>query len=188
VGVGPGSTNLLQSEWDRLISQDHDWSDDMLKDAEIASYNLSVQGGDEKLTYFMSLANDSNTGIIEGLESAFKRTSSRLNVTYEANDWLNLSTNVSFSTTNDQDPRDRNNVQNPVNGRFTANPYEPVYLTDDNGDRIPNARGLDTYNPTHSGLNSLAQIRANQDDDTDNRFFGTFKADIKLSDNFSYQF
>jgi TonB-linked SusC/RagA family outer membrane protein len=188
VGVGPGSTTLLQSEWDRLISQDHDWSNDMLKDAEITSVNVSVTGGDEKLTYFMSLGNDSNSGIIELIESAFTRTSTRLNVGYDANSWLKLNTNLAFSTSNDQDPRDRNNVQNPINGRFTANPYEPVYLTDANGDRIPNIRGLDTFNPTHSGLNSLAQVRANQDDDTDNRFFGTLNADIKLSDAFSYQF
>ena len=188
VGVGPGSTNLLQSEWDRLISQDHDWSNDMLKDAEITSVNVSVTGGDEKLTYFMSLGNDSNSGIVELIENAFTRTSTRLNVGYDASSWLKLNTNLAFSTSNDQDPRDRNNVQNPINGRFTANPYEPVYLTDDNGERIPNRRGLDTFNPTHSGLNSLAQVRANQDDDTDNRFFGTLNADIKLSDAFSYQF
>ena len=188
VGVGPGSTNLLQSEWDRLISQDHDWSNDMLKDAEITSVNVSVTGGDEKLTYFMSLGNDSNSGIIELIENAFTRTSTRLNVGYDANSWLKLNTNLAFSTSNDQDSRDRNNVQNPINGRFTANPYEPVYRTDENGDRIPNLRGLDTFNPTHSGLNSLAQVRANQDDDTDNRFFGTLNADIKLSDAFSYQF
>jgi TonB-linked SusC/RagA family outer membrane protein len=188
VGVGPGSTNLLQSEWDRLISQDHDWSNDMLKDAEITSVNVSVTGGDEKLTYFMSLGNDSNSGIIELIENSFTRTSTRLNVGYDANSWLKLNTNLAFSTSNDQDSRDRNNVQNPINGRFTANPYEPVYRTDENGDRIPNLRGLDTFNPTHSGLNSLAQVRANQDDDTDNRFFGTLNADIKLSDAFSYQF
>jgi TonB-linked SusC/RagA family outer membrane protein len=188
IGVGVGSGVLLQSEWDRLISLDHDWSDDLLKNAEIRSVNLSVTGGDEKLTYFMSIANDSNTGIIELIESAFTRTSTRLNIGYDANNWLDLSTSLAFSTSNDQDPRDRNNIQNPVNGRFTFNPYEPVYLTDANGDRIPNRRGLDTFNPTHQGLSSLAQVRANQDDDTDNRFFGTFKADIKLSDDFSYQF
>jgi TonB-linked SusC/RagA family outer membrane protein len=188
VGAGPGSTILLQSEWDRLLSQEHDWNDALLKDAEISSVNLSVTGGDEKLTYFMSIANDSNTGIIELVESAFERTSSRLNVGYDANSWLNLTTQLGFSTSNDQDPRDRNNIQNPVNGRFTFNPYEPVYLTDANGDRIPNLRGLDTFNPTHQGLNSLAQVRANQDDDTDTRFFGTLNANVKLSDVFSYQF
>ena len=56
IGVGTGSTALLQSEWDKLISQDHDWSDDLLKDARITSVNLSVSGGDEKLTYFMSIS------------------------------------------------------------------------------------------------------------------------------------
>lgn len=188
VGVGVGSTVLLQSEWDRLISQEHDWNDAILKDAEISSVNVSVTGGDEKLTYFMSVANDSNSGIIQLLDNAFERTSARLNVGYDANDWLDLNTQLSFSTSNDQDPRDRNNIQNPVNGRFTFNPYEPVYLTDANGDRIPNRRGLDTFNPTHQGLNSLAQLRANDDNDTDNRFFGTLNANIKLSENFSYNF
>ncbi|MCF6279542.1 MAG: SusC/RagA family TonB-linked outer membrane protein [Flavobacteriaceae bacterium] len=189
IGVpgSPGATTLLQSEWDRLISLDHDWDDDLFKQAQLSSVNLSVSGGDEKLDYFMSLSNDTNSGIITLLESAFERTSTRLNVGYDANDWLRLSTKLSFSTSNDQDPRDRNNIQNPVSGRYTFNPYEPVYLTDANGDRIPNVRGLDTFNPTHQGLNSLAQVRANEDNDTDNRFFGTFTADVKITDNISYQ-
>jgi len=187
-GQYPGSTIILQSEWDDLLANDHDWSDDLLKQSQISSVNFSVSGGEEKLSYFMSIANDRDSGIIELIEKAFERTSARVNVDYEARDWLTLSTKLSFSTSQDQDPRDRNNIQNPVSGRYTFNPYEPVFLLDANGDFIPNRRGLPTYNPTHQGLSSLAQVRANEDNDTDNRWFGSFTADIKLHENLHYTF
>ena len=186
VGVGAGITD--KAEWDRLISQNHDWSDDLLKDSKISSIGLSVNGGEEKLSYFMSIANDKDTGIIQLIDDAFERTSARLNVTYDARDWLKLSTRIGFSTVHVQDPRDRNNVQSPVVGRFTFNPYEPVYLFDENGDHQKTAQGLDKYNPTHTGLNSLEQVRAQQVSNTDNRWVGAFTADIKLHENLVYTF
>jgi TonB-linked SusC/RagA family outer membrane protein len=183
-----GSSVTSETEWNRLISLDHDWSDDLFKQSQLTSLNFEVSGGEDKLSYFMSISNDSDTGIIELLEKAFERTSARLNLDYAARDWITLSTKLGFSTTNDQDPRDRNNIQNPVSGRFTFNPYEPVYKLDANGDYILNLRGLPTYNPTHQGLSSLQQVRANQDDDTDNRWFGSASANIKLHENLHYTF
>ncbi len=185
-GVGGGVTD--QAEWDRLISLDHDWDDDLLRNSQISSINFSVTGGEDKISYFMSVANDADNGIIKLVEKAFERTSARLNIDYEARDWLKLSTKLSFSTTQDQDPRDRNNIQNPFAGRYTFNPFEPLYLLDANGDFIPNARGLPTYNPTHQGLSSAAQLRANDDEDTDNRWFGSISADIRLAEGLSYTF
>ncbi|MDX5584743.1 MAG: SusC/RagA family TonB-linked outer membrane protein [Aureibaculum sp.] len=186
IGVGAGVTS--PAEWDRLISLNHDWDDDLLKEAKLTSVNFSVSGGEDKLSYFMSISNDSDTGIVELIEKAFERTSARVNIDYDARDWIKLSTKLSFSTSNDQDPRDRNNIQNSFSGRYTFNPYEPVYLTDANGDFILNQRGLPTFNPTHQGLSSLAQVRANEDNDTDNRWFGSFNADIKLHENLNYTF
>ncbi len=188
IGVGVGAGIVLQSEWDELIANDHDWSDDLFKTSHITSLNFSVSGGEDKLSYFMSVSNDSDSGIIELIEKAFERTSARVNIDYDARDWLTLSTKLSFSTSQDQDPRDRNNIQNPVSGRYTFNPYEPIYRLDDNGDFILNLRGLPTFNPTHQGLSSFAQVRANQDDDTDNRWFGAFSAGIKLHENLQYYF
>ncbi|NOQ92052.1 MAG: SusC/RagA family TonB-linked outer membrane protein [Flavobacteriaceae bacterium] len=186
VGVGAGITD--QAEWDKLISQNHDWSDDLLKDSKISSLGFSVNGGEEKISYFMSIANDKDTGIIELIDNAFERTSLRLNVNYDAADWITLSTRIGFSTVSLQDPRDRNNIQSPVVGRFTFNPYEPVFLFDDDGNHLQTAQGLDKYNPTHQGLNSLEQVRAQQVSNIDNRWVGAFKADIKLHDNLTYTF
>jgi len=188
IGVGVGSTITDEAKWNELLANDHNWSNDLLKDSEITSLNFSVTGGEEKLSYFLSVANDRDTGIIELIEKAFERTSARLNVDYDAREWLKISTKLAFSTSNDQDPRDRNNIQSSVVGRFTFNPYEPVYKLDENGDFINDLRGLPTYNPTHQGLNSLEQVRANENNDTDNRWLGTFSTDIKLAEGLHYTF
>ena len=122
------------------------------------------------------------------IEKAFERTSARLNIDYDAREWLKLSTKLAFSTSNDQDSRDRNNIQSPVVGRFTFNAYEPVYKLDSNGDFINDLRGMPTYNPTHQGLNSLEQVRANENNDTDNRWVGSFNADMRLMEGLTYTF
>ncbi len=186
IEVGAGITD--QAEWDKLISQNHDWSDDLLKDSKISSLGFSVNGGEEKISYFMSIANDKDTGIIELIDNAFERTSARINVTYDARDWIKLSTKIGFSTVSLKDPRDRNNVQSPIVGRFTFNPYEPVFLFDEDGNHLQTLQGLDKYNPTHSGLNSLEQVRAQTIDDISNRWVGAFTADIKLHENLTYTF
>ena len=188
IGVGVGSTITDQAKWNELLANDHDWSEDLLKQSQITSLNFSVTGGEDKLSYFLSIANDSDTGIIELIEKAFERTSARLNIDYDAREWLKLSTKLGFSTSNDQDPRDRNNIQSPVVGRFTFNAYEPVYKLDSNGDFINDLRGMPTYNPTHQGLNSLEQVRANENNDTDNRWVGSFNADMRLMEGLMYTF
>ncbi|MGM5468638.1 SusC/RagA family TonB-linked outer membrane protein [Flavobacteriaceae bacterium LMO-SS05] len=188
VGAGVGSTITSQARWDELIANDHDWTDDLFKEAKLNSINFSVTGGEEKLSYFMSISNDKDTGIIELIEKAFQRTSARLNIDYDARDWLKLSTKLGFSTSNDQDPRDRNNVQSSVVGRYTFNAYEKVWAEDADGNPLYTLRGQRKYNPTHSGLSSLEQVRANEDNDTDNRWFGTVSADIRLHKNISYSF
>jgi TonB-linked SusC/RagA family outer membrane protein len=188
IGVGVGSTITDEAKWNELLANDHDWSDDLLKQAQITSLNFSVTGGEDKLSYFLSIANDADSGIIELIEKAFERTSARLNIDYDAREWLKLSTKLGFSTSNDQDSRDRNNIQSPVVGRFRFNAYEPVYKLDSNGDFINDLRGMPTYNPTHQGLNSLEQVRANENNDTDNRWVGSFTADMRLMEGLTYTF
>jgi TonB-linked SusC/RagA family outer membrane protein len=188
IGVGVGSRVTSEQEWNELLANDHDWTDDLFKEAKLRSINFSVSGGEEKMSYFLSIANDKDTGIQELIENAFERTSARFNVDYQARDWLTIGTKLAFSTSYDEDPRDRNNVQSSVVGRFSFNPYEPVWAEDANGDPLYTLRGERKYNPTHQGLSSLEQVRANFDHDTDNRWFGTFNVDMRLHENLTYTF
>jgi hypothetical protein len=55
----PGA-NATPEELARLTSLDTDWQEALLKNSVIQSNNLSVSGGDEKLTYYLSLGYDKN--------------------------------------------------------------------------------------------------------------------------------
>jgi TonB-linked SusC/RagA family outer membrane protein len=61
--------------------------------------SLSVSGGDNKSTYFFSLNDLNQQGIIRN-SSNYRRTGLRLNVTKEVNSWLSLSNKASYSLIN----------------------------------------------------------------------------------------
>ncbi len=186
IGVGVGSQITSPSDWNQLISQDHDWDEDLTKENKISSVNFNMSGGGEKTTYFLSISNDKETGIVELIDDAFERTAVRLNTSFQALKWMNITTKLAYSNSKTNTPRDRNNIQNPFVGRFVYNPYEPVYSYDSNGEIEENLRGLPKYNPTHQGLSSLAQIRGNINETTTDRWFGTIKVDFDIADGLVY--
>ena len=94
--VGPTLTS--QADYDRYLGRETDWFDTLLQDALIQSNTLSITGGTEDLSYFMSVAHDRNTGIIRDIHG-FERMNARLNVTYQAKDWLEVKTNFSITST-----------------------------------------------------------------------------------------
>ncbi|MBW8245295.1 TonB-dependent receptor plug domain-containing protein, partial [Muricauda oceani] len=121
----PGAT-ADDAERARLIGLDTNWEEELLRKGQIQSNSLSISGGDEKMTYFLSLGYDKNTGIIDRIDG-FERVTARLNTTYQAKEWLNVGTNISLSRSTTDLPRDRNNVQNPFRAMYDYNPWDPLY-------------------------------------------------------------
>ena len=191
LGVGaatstPGATSS-PAELARLISLDTDWQEALLKNSVIQSNNLSISGGDEKLTYFLSLGYDKNSGIIQNIDG-FERISTRLNTNYQAKDWLNIGANVSVSRSTTDLPRDRNNVQNPISAMYTYNPYEPLFLTNDDGSLVTDSQGENVYNPTRQGF-QVANALITEPEDTRNLLLiGNLTAGMTFSDKFSNNF
>ena len=147
----PGATLGSQEDYQRLLDRGGDWQDILLKRGVIQSNRLSAQGGGEDFTYFLSMAHDRETGIIEDI-NGFERMNARLNITYDAKDWLQIGTNVSVTNTRSEEPRDRNNVQNPFRAMYDYNPYEPQFLLDNNNDFVLDANGERQFNPTRAGF------------------------------------
>ncbi|MEP2056985.1 MAG: TonB-dependent receptor [Maribacter litoralis] len=191
LGVGaatslPGAT-ATPEEISRLNALDTDWQEALLKNSIIQSNNLSVSGGDEKLTYYLSLGYDKNTGIIENIDG-FERVSARLNTNYQAKDWLNIGANVSVSRSTTDLPRDRNNVQNPIRAMYDYNPYEPLFLTNDDGSLVTDDQGNNIYNPTRSGF-SVANALITEPEDTRNLLLiGNISAGMTFGEKFSNNF
>ncbi len=170
-----------------LRSLDTNWEEELLRKSVIQSNSLTVSGGSEDLTYFLSLGYDKNTGIIDRIDG-FERLSTRLNTTYQAKEWLNLGANISVSRSTTDLPRDRNNVQNPIRALYDYNPYEPLFLRDASGNFVFDNQGEMIFNPTSSGFPIARALLTEPEDNRNLLLVGNLSADIKLSDKFSNRF
>ena len=183
----PGATISSQAEYNQLVRKDTDWFDELLKQSTMQSNSLSVTGGSEDISYFLSLGHDINTGIIRDIRG-FERLNSRLNVTYQAKEWLEIAANVSVTTTSTDEPRDRNNVQNPFRAMYDYNPYETKYITDDDNNLVLDANGEPQYNLTRSGFSISEALVNNPEEERRTIIIGGISAKAKLSENFTNTF
>ena len=182
----PGAS-ASPEELQNFLANDTNWEEELLRKSEIQSLNLSVSGGDERLTYFLGLGYDKNTGIIDRIKG-FERLTARLNTTYQAKEWLNIGTNLSFARSYTDLPRDRNNVQNPFRAMYDYNPWDPLYLRDANNDIVLDEQGEPVYNPTTTGFPIARALQTEPENERNFLIIGSMFADIKFSDKFSNRF
>jgi TonB-linked SusC/RagA family outer membrane protein len=185
LGIGQGSTVANQEEWDNLVANGQDWQDTLLKNGFIRSNMISMQGGSEKTGYFISLKDEQDTGIIDGLDG-YERTTARLNVNFDAKDWLRFDAKTGISFTDSQEARDRNNVQNPIRAMYDYNPYETLYIQDADGNVVFDANGNPEYNLTNQGFSIAEAIRNNPEDEKNLRLIGSLGATAKITEGLEY--
>ena len=153
-----GYTSSLD-EYNRLAAINFNWKDALLRDGEVVTNQISVTGGEENFQYYLSVSEDRNEGIIDQV-TGFQRQSARLNVDYQAKDWLNIGVNVSVADTKSDEPRDRYNLQSPIYAAYTTLPYETEYVRDNNGDLVLDENGQKQYNFVGFGW-SITEALAN---------------------------
>ena len=184
----PGVTTLPGSpERQFLLDYQTDWQDLMLKDGYIQSNNVSMSGGMENMDYYFSVGYDKNGGIIDQLDG-FERINTRLNLNFDAKDWLKIGVNVGYSRSTSDEPRDRNNVQNPFRAMYDYNAYETEFELDENGSPILDENGNPIYTPTHTTFNVRGALLSEPAFEIKNNFLSSVDAEIMFSDNFSYGF
>ncbi|WP_289044672.1 SusC/RagA family TonB-linked outer membrane protein [uncultured Olleya sp.] len=183
----PGATITSQEEYNRLIGRNTDWQEELLRNSYIQNNSISVDGGSETTSYFFSLAHDRSTGIIETIDG-FERLSGRMNVNMQAKEWLNIATNVSVSTTRSDEPRDRNNVQNPFRAMYDYNPYETKYILDDDNQIVLGSDGQPQYNRTSAGFSIAEALVNNPEEQINTYIIGGLSATANITDNWTNTF
>lgn len=184
----PGVTTAPGSpERQFLLDHEVDWQDLMLKEGILQNNSLSISGGSEKMDYYFSVSNDRNTGIIDHIDG-FERLGTRLNVNFDAKDWLTVGVNVGYSRALSDEPRDRNNAQNPFRAMMDYNPYEPEFILDEDGNITVDENGNPIYNPTHSGFPVRGALLSEPADEVRNTTLGSVDALVKINKNWSYNF
>lgn len=170
-----------------LLEHAVDWEELMLKDGIIQNNVVDFFGGTEKMDYFFSVGHNRNTGIIDQL-NGYERINSRLNVNFDVKDWLNIGVQVGYARSTSDEPRDRNNTQNPFRAYYDHNPYEPEFILDENGVPVRDENGRLVYNDTHSGFAIREALLTDTQKYTDNMTLGSLTSTIKFSDRLDYTF
>ncbi|OYX23235.1 MAG: SusC/RagA family TonB-linked outer membrane protein, partial [Flavobacteriales bacterium 32-35-8] len=183
----PGATITTEEGYNRLLGRDTDWLDVLLKKSVIQSNTLSFTGGSQDISYFFSMGHDRNTGIIKDI-SGFERLNSRLNLTYQAKPWLEIGINASISATESDEPRDRNNVQNPFRAMYDYNPYETKFLLDNNNNLVLDENGDPIYNLTTNGLSISEALITVPELEKRTILIGGMYAKANLTDHFTNTF
>lgn len=128
-GLNPANaaTTYGNPEDPNLVS--YDWLDALYRDARLSVYDLSISGGDEKTTFFLSGSYTDQEGQI--IQSDYQRGTARLNVTHKPNQKLTIAANLSLAFQNTNGSIDRGNfVNGPFVAGFSARPNVPIYNED----------------------------------------------------------
>ena len=120
---------FVEENWNSVFQTGTFWQND-----------LSINGGNENSTYFFSLGNIDQKGIIK--QSTYSRTNLRFNFTAKLNDWLSLSNKGAYTYTDSNRIQQSSNTAGVMLGLLRTPPdfdqrdYKGTYY-DNNGTEFP---------------------------------------------------
>jgi TonB-linked SusC/RagA family outer membrane protein len=128
-----GGNGLLFSNPSSL-GKGTDWQAQIFdKNASENSHELSLSGGTEKSTFYISLGYFDQNGIVASPISWYKRLTARINGDHKLKSWLHIGENVGYSYIRDQGLGNTNSVfGGPLSSAINLDPLTPVVITDPN--------------------------------------------------------
>lgn len=136
---------------------DNSWMDEIFRTALTQEYNLSVNGGSEKVKYFLSLGYLDQEGICIG--SDFERYAGRVNVSSDVKPWFSMGINTTFSVSNQNTPIGSGAGASPLANALNVPNVVPIYDLDANFNKQYDANGKVLYNfknPVYLDMNPIA--------------------------------
>lgn len=163
---------LKPTNWwsEDLRNRDFDWWDLATQTGFTQDYNISLQGGNEKLQSFFSLGYYDEEGAVKGYD--YSRYSFRLKNTYKPFEWLTIKPSLSGSY------RNVYNAQYDVTSMYRRLPWDSPYAADGSlePDRSPN--WIDGSQTNYL----LGLSYGNHSESKHYEFMGNFDFDIKITD------
>lgn len=167
----PNQEDIKFSRWNPdLRNSNFDWGDLASQAGFTQDYNLSLSGGNEKMSSYFSLGYYSEEGTVKGYK--YDRYSFRYRSNYKPFSWLTIKPNISGSMKNTDDS------QYDYTAKYTMFPWDSPY--DEDGNLVP-----DRYSGwvDSSDLNYLNSISyGNHTTRKTYEFSGNFDFDIRFTD------
>ena len=101
------------------------WRDQAYKNALRQEYNVSINGGDEKSSFYASLGYLNEDGIIE--YSGYQRISARVRADYQVKKWLKVGANVGYTNSAQQSNPNMSTDLGSTNLMYYTTFIAPIY-------------------------------------------------------------
>jgi len=156
----PNDPNLVNTDWQSI----------MFRTAPVSNLNASVQGGSDRVQYFVSGSQFKQEGVVFG--SGYDRQAARVNVDVNASARLRFKTSLSLSRESHQRVENDDTIDGVVTNAIAGTPNVPVRNSD--GTFTSPADGLAYSNP-------LAIATYDQAESRSYRAFGNLEAAYQAS-------
>ncbi|AHM60887.1 TonB-dependent receptor plug [Flammeovirgaceae bacterium 311] len=162
-----------------LLGEGTDWQDELFNNAPMNKHQLSLSGGSEKTTYYLSGEYLNQDGIALG--SGFDRYSMRLNVDNKAREWLSIGANINVSQTNEKLATSQDNI---IGGVFQLPPHIPVTNLDGTwaGGNTDNS-AAEQFTPP----NPIALAELNTNEITRRQFLGGLNVGVDIIEGLQFR-
>lgn len=97
MGTNGNNTVNLRSWGGQITGESYDHFGELFEEGRIMETNLTVSGGSERTTYFLSLGRFDHDGIVTGENDFFERNTARLRATHMLNDQITLGGNFAYA-------------------------------------------------------------------------------------------
>jgi TonB-linked SusC/RagA family outer membrane protein len=189
-----GQTAIPEFQDPSLLGEGTNWQRELFRQAPLFKHQLSLSGGTEKTTYYLSGEYFNQQGVAVG--SAFNRYSMRLNVDNQTRSWLKIGTNLNLSKTEDRVTQTNNDLINlaieqspniplknpdgswggPTNPQFAVNnPIAIANLIDNRVNRVNVLGGINAEITLMKGLIFRNSFNGNAQFSTNNTFTPTYQ-------------
>lgn len=163
-----------------LAGKSANWEKELIKPAQMISYNLGIKGGSEKTKYSTSFNYTNQDGMIAN--SSYERFIGRLNVDQTISNSIKMGTNISYtrSTLNGEDgiTNGSSGSSNMYRKAFTFSPYSSPY------DEFGNVA---KYVTTDLKYNPLWNSQQASDQRFTNRLLVNLFADFQITKGLKYR-
>ena len=167
-----GNQGSITGDWytEDLRNRNFDWWDNASQLGFAQDYNISINGGTEKLKTYISVGVYDENGAVKGYD--YTRYNARLKVDYKVNNWLTVKPQLSGSRKNIHDQ------QHSVGAMYSNLPWDSPYLED--GSMVGHAPIPSWVNTSSS--NYMYDLQWNYTESEAYEVSGGFDFDIKFTD------
>lgn len=166
-----------------LLGEGTDWQDELFNNAGMNKHQLSLSGGSNNTTYYLSGEYLKQEGVAEG--SGFDRYGFRLNLDNKPRDWITLGANLSFNQTKEKlTTTNYGDAQSPlIANALRLTPQIPVTNLDGSWGGSDPVNGANQFAP----INPIALANLITNNNMKRQFLGGLNLGINLMKGLTFR-